>query len=170
MAATKQDWELLLAQFIIQDGKVAPVATSLLYQYEHNSGFALPQSYRDYCATFGPGELRHANTCEIHVPYAVMPQYNIDQLNDSMQHVAITGIADVDLFLRAVFFGSNMDSDCFFWDPLDIRQSTTSEYSIYVLRRNQTIEKICESFWAFINHYCIGPEAADREYIFSPKY
>jgi len=169
--AAVSDWQTFLSRFEIERGELSPVPRTRLTQYEEQTGFTLPRSYCEFCETFGPGELRCMTDCEVHVPSAEMRHFNLERLNTVMRTERPTsGIADLEQYSRAVFFGSNMYTDSFFWDPHDVTDRAANEYGVYVLHRDQTVERLADSFWAFVTDYCIrdGEPGVDFEYRFDP--
>lgn len=163
MATAKGNWKLLINNLEVRWGPVNPVPLSILSKYEKERKFILPHSYCGYCNTFGPGEIDGGVECRIYVPFAEEPQLNIDHLNNLIKQMAITGIANVDQFIRAVFFGSTRGAH-FFWDPNDTTDDSDIEYGVYALNRDNTVERLSDYFYEFINNYCIADGVPNEDY------
>jgi hypothetical protein len=171
-----KEWKSILARLEIEQGAVNPVKKSVLSKYEKEAGLILPKSYKAYCQTFGPGELAPPWTYRIHTPHALSTAFNIDILNQKVKGMTFANLSALDMvrFKRVMYFATDMATSDFFWDPEDVTDKRDNECGIYVMYRNWRVERLCDTFWAFINDICLGTgvpgydNSEGVELVFSP--
>jgi hypothetical protein len=53
--------------------------------------------------------------------------------------------------MLAKIFASDGTGAIFFWDPVEVTTHQLHEYAIYVVWRDWTLERLCNTFWEFVN-------------------
>lgn len=135
-------------------GESHPVETSALDAYEKRSGFRLPVSYRHYCRVFGPGNI--GDWFEIAVPGftgKAPKRYDLETLgrlyHDHLEWEEYSD--DPQQYERAVIFGSDCTGARFLWDPAEQTDKRRRECAVYVVWRDWSRERLCDTFWEFAN-------------------
>jgi hypothetical protein len=169
----KSNWKAVLAKLEVEGGPVNPVQRPVLRRYERKIGLSLPEGYKAFCQTIGPGELTIPNYYRIYVPQAP-DGFNIELLNQKIKAMprdfAIYDIRGTDRkqLGRGVYFASDIATSHYFWDPEDITNDEQYEYGIYGLHRDCSVERLCDTFWAFINDICLGDKDDEWYPVFIP--
>lgn len=146
------DWKSLLSKFEIREGSIEPVQPRTLARYEKAKGLVLPKSYKEYCKTFGPGTFVTASDRQFCTPAAASPWFNLDVLNQKIQSMANVDeyAGDPKQFRRALYFGSDISTAFYFWDPQDVTDSKQNEFGVYVLYRDWSVTRLADTFWDLI--------------------
>jgi len=152
------DWKAVLARLKVEDGPLKPLSMTTLKQYEKKIGIRLPKSYKNYCCTIGPGELVVPHCYRICVPDVASNAFNIEKINTDVRSIAGIDLmaADPVQYKRGLYFGTDISTSDYFWDPQDITDPKNNEYGIYVRYRNWQVDRLCDTFWEFINDICLG--------------
>src|SRR5262245_13295573 len=148
-------WKRGQSHYVVRPCKPSPVSLDRLVRFEEESGVRLPRGYRQFCQTFGPGELSHSFT--ITVPGG-KSRFDLAELN-RLYHAAILEQNSPDplQYARAVVFASDSATACYFWDPADSTDKKAPEYGIYVRFRGDTTQRVADNFWDFITDCILGP-------------
>lgn len=178
-------WESLFATFEIEGPISYPrYAKNEIERYEKEIGFSLPNSYKDFCSTFGPGELVPSLQYSIAAPglETLESFFEIRHLNGfvkgNMPKVDeypgppdLSGHAQLS---RAIFFGSDISLHYYFWDPEEITSKADQEYAIYVVQRSYSIVRLADTFFEFVSRVCLATGAIgdapdiERRRLFTP--
>ncbi|MCA9117231.1 MAG: SMI1/KNR4 family protein [Planctomycetaceae bacterium] len=158
---TANRWESLLNEIEIINGPIKWVpSTEQLDEYEAETGFRLPASYREFVQLFGAGTL----ACDFLVCSPASGEGRRVDLHTSNQfvHACMEDeleeyCDDPELFRRLHFFSqSGEHEEDFGWDPTDI--TVDGEYAVYVIySHSMKIERIANSFEEFVREVCLGP-------------
>jgi hypothetical protein len=152
-------WSKVLQTLSIVGGELGPVSQSDLDQFETETGFKLPKSYRDFCTLLGPGTLAHPGNYRI-----VAPKANGGQMEElrRFNRFAHDCNQECELYCqnpeqvkRAWFFGTDIGTSWFFWDSVETTNPKNYEYSVFVLYRDYDVERLASSFWEFVNDICL---------------
>ena len=158
MAISK--WQSLL-ETIEVTGELCPTSVADLDKFEQNTGFKLPASYRDYSVVFGPGVLVRPFRYRIAVP-GKPDRAELNELKKFNQYVRESNYEykeycpDPDQFQRAWFFGTDLATSWYFWDPQAVTDPKANECKIFVMHREWNIELLAASFWEFVSDVCLG--------------
>jgi hypothetical protein len=172
----KLDWGAVLAKLEVVGGPIRPVQRAVLRRYEKNIGMSLPEGYKGFCQTIGPGELTVPRHYRIHAPRD--PLWDIESLNQDMKNQAphrdqllldIRG-TDRSQLVRGVYFASDITTICYFWDPEDLTDPDQHEYGIYAIYRDHSVRRVCDNYWEFVNTYCLGESDIMPVFITALKY
>jgi hypothetical protein len=149
----EDDWRQMLAGLDLI-GELHPVALQTLDAYEQRTGFKLPASYRHFCCTFGPGSLM--DWFEIAVPDFKGRSPNSHDLEtvgrNAHEHREWQEYSDdPQQYERAVIFGGDCTAAHYFWDPTQRTDKRRHECAIYVVWRDWSRERVCDTFWEFAN-------------------
>jgi hypothetical protein len=176
-------WETLLAMFQI-DGTIIypPFAGSELERYERELGRLLPQSYKSYCRTFGPGDIVSPFQYSISAPGPVgwdsllearrMNGYARETYYDLLQRIGEE--SDASILSTALFFGTDLGTYFYFWNLADTTSASDNEYAVYVIRRDDSIVRLCDTFYDFVVKICLSngvpgeDPSVERERTFTP--
>jgi hypothetical protein len=146
-------WRELLKTLKVE-GKLHPTSVAALDAYESETGFRLPASYRSFCQVVGPGDV--GDWFNIAVP-GFAGKYK-DQYDLSAKTALYHERRDWEeyssepkQFARAIIFGDDCTGALFFWDPAEVTMRGKREYAIYVVWRGWSLERVCDSFWEFVN-------------------
>lgn len=162
-----KSWLNLLSELNVESsvGGLAATDAAAIEKFEHEKGVRLPESYRDYCQVFGPGQL--ANAFNISVPgfEGETETYSLAFLTDSQVELAEQygeADADVEQLKRSIFFCIDNSGSIHFFDPATGTEVSPEEYSVFTLFRNYEVEKTASDFNEFIFQCCLGDK---RDYI-----
>lgn len=172
----KDDWRAVLAKLKVVGGPVRPVQRAVLRRYEKKHGMSLPEGYKGFCQAIGPGELTLPRGYCIHAPRD--PIWDLESFDQDLKRQALhRGQEMLDFrgtdrsqLVRGVYFASEITTSCYFWDPHDITDPEQHEYGIYAIHRDSAVERICETFWDFVNTYCLGEKDVVPVLITALKY
>ncbi len=177
---TTNEWQQIYDDFNLMSCPTLPkLEAAWLDAYEQETGWKLPQSYRDFILVWGPGEF---GTCvRISAPgYADCG----DTIDMGLMHAEFEDIrrqedlwlddcTDPDLFRRLVVFGDDAAAgDRYCWDPLDVRSPEENEYAIYEIihEHEETPKFVAGSFREFIMQRAIDPpNPIDEENFFEDE-
>ncbi len=176
---SKLAWEQLKRRFEIVGDKLRVVSPKEIAVFEDATGFRVPISYQFYCQVFGAGTLTEPANYEIAVPglrqaYANSELTSLNQQIRRLSNEYRYYCNRPDLFERAWFFGQDIGTSYFFWDPLEVTDYNNREYGIFVIQRDYSIFRLTDSFWQFVNDICLGsgvPGSANTEpirWVFKP--
>ncbi len=175
---TASQWRVLWSALEIQPpwGEAVRKPTDeAIAEYERQSGFLLPPSYREFAKVFGPGELaegykvRTPGSCLTGRSTAISTfNHNCDlaEFNRRLRRPSnplgpdvINDIynRDKERISRLVCFADSMIGEVIGWDPLDIRDQANGEYGIFIIvRENDHASFLSPSFAAFVHDVCYG--------------
>ena len=152
-------WSEVLQSLSMISGELRPVSESDLDQFETETGFKLPKSYRDFCTLLGPGILAHPGNYRI-----VAPKSNGGEMEELRRFNRFAHACNqecefycqnAEQVKRALFFGTDIGTSWFFWDPGETANAKDNEHSIFVLYRDYDVERLANSFWDFVNDICL---------------
>lgn len=159
-----KDWQAYYKELTILVGGSKPVRKPTIAQlnrFERESGFRLPESYRQYIVAFGPGRLFH--DWDIAAPgYSDFPtKRDLARLNSDYRPGArslesgLLPESEVPRLARCFYFCSKY-KDLFGWDPEEVCDEVKHEYAVYRLTECHRVLRVADSFAGFI-------EAASNE-------
>jgi hypothetical protein len=164
-------WDPIVARLKIwtQDDEVRRPTPADLDRYEAEAGFKLPDDYRSYALTFGPGELGRCEFCFSTPGFPKAGDLDLAEKNRIWLKLAVAGCPDKNLAER---FGDAWRArrlihfcevsgigDRFAWDPMDVTDAETHEYGIYALPVDSTGWKnmrVARTFREFVLDYALG--------------
>jgi hypothetical protein len=154
-------WQELLPSLTILRGQPRPISDAELDQFERETAFTLPKSYRAFCTSFGPGELVRPWHYRIAVPgpsdWSEMVELRkFNRYAHTCTAECDEYCANPDQVRRAWCFGTDIGASWYFWDPLDVTEPSGNEYGIYILYRGYKIGRLAGTFWSFVNDVCLG--------------
>lgn len=176
-------WNSLLSTFQIEGLITYPTyASGELQRYEREIGFALPQSYKNFCCAFGPGELVSPFSYEISAPGPEnwASPYSIRSMHQSCREYSercfhsFKDPLDGERLQNAHFFSKDISAYYYFWNTAELTCKSTNEYAIYVIKRTCKIFRLCDTFSEFVSRICLiegipGDDPnTERERIFVP--
>ena len=159
-------WTKLLSNLetITTQGEVSPVDSLALDEFEAEYGKKLPSSYREFCMVFGAGQLGN------HFNIAV-PGYRGSAVTFDVQHLTRSQIALADQFAelgvdptqvkRGLFFALDSDGSNHFFDTDKVYGKRRHEYAIYTLFRDCRLKRTADTFWQFVNDFCLGDQRGE---------
>jgi hypothetical protein len=172
-------WDRLQKQLRISEGphagyKLLPKPdVGVLDAFEKHTGLALPESYRQFVALFGAGEL--AGFFRIAAPMPIQDDYDLNTFNRNLHGepderlLAVFGPPEV---LEAFFFFAATGGDSFFgWKVDEVTDQATHEYAIYEFPGFPPYRMIAHNFEDFINRYVMQPSTSRKwkpENVFLP--
>jgi len=140
------------------DGAVRPVNPDVVAECEQQLGVTLPASYKEFCSLFGGGEL--FRLFRIAVPGGAPDIFNLskkhefwrnamsrDEVNEYCPHPEV--------FWRSIFFADDIRTDYYAWDTEDVTSNESSEYVIYRVRRDFTLDRLTDKFEDFVLNTCV---------------
>ena len=152
-----------------QDGFVRKPTTEDLDRFEAETNFKLPDDYREYAVTFGPGTLGRGEW------KVRTPGFPRDEYHDLARFVerwrnCWLGVPDEDLarifgvepakFRRMVPFCEKENCrGCFAWDPEEVTDAGRHEYGYYFLSgdsRDIPWPRVASSFREFVQVNALG--------------
>lgn len=151
---------------IVEGDDVVPRPSEpALDRYEAATGFKLPQSYRQFVRTFGPGELGQVFT--VYSPGYPDSGIDLGRMNQAFRKTAsFDKRSDADparshddprRARRLVLFAHDIGPDYYGFDPEAVRDAEAHEYGIYaVMHSDPRVVNIAGSFREFIEEYCLG--------------
>jgi SMI1 / KNR4 family (SUKH-1) len=152
-----------------QDEEVKRPTPEDLDGFEAEFGFRLPDDYRDYALTFGPGELgRHEfGFCTPGFPRAnrldlakTNREWHDDTLARSDDKTLTRRFGDAGRARRFVLFGYTAGiGDRFAWDPAGVTDAERHEYGIYIIPEGgnaSSVVRVAASFREFVMDYALG--------------
>jgi hypothetical protein len=133
-------------------------------EFQNRIGYPLPRSYIDFVALFGPGEL--AETFQIAAPGDDRKSdYDLFTYNDNTHTARADEVdeysPDPGLFRRFLFFGQDISSNDYAWDPTEVTNVETHEYAIYVKYREWNVKRLADSFEEFVRDVVFGSRHTD---------
>ena len=141
------------------DGIPKPVKNDAITECESQLGIALPDSYKEFCGLFGGGMLFQLFTIGV-------PGGNPDVFNLRMKHEFWRNAMSSDevneycpnpeIFWRSIFFADDIRTDYYAWDTADVSSKKSSEYVIYRVRRDFTLDRLTDTFQDFVLKTCIA--------------
>lgn len=159
-------WKRVLSKLEIAGGRVNPITTKEISQFEASTGFLLPKGYHEYCVTIGPGRLVSPTNYCICAPGAKQDEYNLVKFNQAMKVIEGVPLEITDQYSRGWLFAVDIGNRLYFWDPQEVTQPDSREYAIYVLEDYETLTRLSDTFWDFINNICLSdtrPDGSKRE-------
>jgi SMI1 / KNR4 family (SUKH-1) len=155
------DWDGLKDRVTLIGDELRVVSDKELDAFESETGFKLPESYRQFCKVFGAGTLARPDTFNIAVPGLTrtypafeLRSFNLETRDFSREYKV--RCARPDLFERAWFFGDDIGTSYYFWDPQEVIDKHNAECAIYVMLRSWELLRIADTFWNFIVDVCLG--------------
>lgn len=150
MTGVWDDLEKRLAVRYTSDGKHRKPKPKDLDRYEKESGFRLPDDYREFALTFGPGTFGRGwqfstpgfSKTKSHVDLATLNHFFQMQKGDLNQS-----------FVR--FCGKEDFHGWFAWNPEDVTDPAKHEYGIYLLMDDPPV-KVASTFREFVMFYAMG--------------
>jgi len=139
--------------YYASEDKVLKPKVKDLDQYEKESGFKLPDDYREFARTFGPGTF---DGWQISTPGFPNAEHEVDlaKLNERLRRSYLPN------FVR--FCGKEDFHGWFAWNPEDITDPVKHHYGVYLLGglRGEDPEaqpiKVASSFHEFFISYALG--------------
>jgi hypothetical protein len=161
----EEPWKRLLDRVRIE-GQLRPVSDAQLDEFETKHQIKLPRSYREFCKVFGPGSLRGQICIHITVPETVSEHVAAQATKQSIEilnkEIWSTIFLDLDdycpdpaLIRKGLFFGKDIYTHHYFWNPLDITDKANSEFGVYVIFREMKIHRLADTFESFIYDICL---------------
>jgi len=129
----------------VNDDSVPLPDASALDEFEHNSGFLLPESYRRFVLRFGPGTFENIDEATVASPGypKTYDDYDLARLNRGYgvrdwpdDEIRMSFGPNVDRVRRLILFASTSGGDRYGWDPLDPTDESAHEYGVYLLPRH----------------------------------
>lgn len=155
-----KQWQELLEELETQGRKSHFVDDIVLDDFETQSGFKLPITYRNFCNVFGSGTL--CDLFEVAVPGYTgkrVSSFDLLQLHKWAREARVEYdeyCPNVCQFERAFFFARDIISGIHvFWDLEEIIDLETYEYCIYCLHRDWEIVRLADNFWQFAVDVCL---------------
>jgi len=154
----------------LEDNEVKKPTLEDLDRFESEAGFHLPQDYRDYALTFGPGDIGSREWSFL-TPGFPQAGKNVDLAEANAWHkkYVIDGETDAELArmfgdaARArrlvVFCSTRLVGDIFAWDPGEVTDAARHDYAIYMIpaeANNPPFGRIATSFREFVFNYALG--------------
>jgi hypothetical protein len=150
---SKSRWKRLLDHLQI-DGEITPVTDNHLDEFEATINIKLPLSYRDFCKVLGPGSLEARIRIEI-----TAPGFGIETMNTMIWSNDLRDLERMcskpELVKRALFFGSDISTNNYFFHKEDITDVASNELSVYVIYRDWEVCHLAHSFESFIYDCCL---------------
>jgi hypothetical protein len=154
---------------VTQDGVVKKPKIADLDQYERESGFNLPEDYREFALAFGPGGFGTGEWA-FATPGFSKGHDLVDLVKscESWRRSRIEGCSDADLsrsfgvdaarVRRLIPFCNRRTSgDGFAWDPSDVTDTDRHEYGIYHITFDRPpIVRVASTFREFVMDYALG--------------
>ena len=167
-----RDWQEFYDSLIIEinppEMEIWRPTVADLDAFESETGFKLPQSYREFILVFGPGTM--AGSIQIAAPgYPVEESlFNLAYRNTWRESPSDWPEEHQDRIGRLFYFGLYSDEQGLGWDPEDVTDSAAPEYSVWEMRDDLTehprgrnfrvaLEEMCEPLFANDN----DPELAE---------
>jgi hypothetical protein len=150
-------WDDLRRRLVVQYASEAEVQTPSpedLDRFERESGFRLPDDYRDFAATFGPGT--YGPGWQVETPGFANAEGRYNGLAGLFRRVQDTYPGFV------VFCGKEDFHGWFAWDPKDVTDPGGHDYGVYVLGGPSGEDsdapplKAASSFREFVLSYALG--------------
>src|SRR5262249_53083897 len=142
-------------------GDLQPATAAELDQYETETTFKLPRSYREYCQLFGPGVLIRPHGFHIAVPGSasggiLTELRRFQAYSAEAQYEAKAYCSDPGQIRRAVFFATDIGTYFYYWDPQEVTDPAASECAVYVITRGEEIHRLADTFFSFVHDVCLG--------------
>ena len=150
-----RDWRIWYDSLVIDPMYGEPVSkptVTQLDQFEQETGFRLPRSYREYIEVFGPGRL--FADWDIAAP-GYGPSWFFDlhgmQANMVPEERWIRRYPEEhrDRVLRCRYFCSKY-KDAFGWDPAEVCDPEAHEYAVYRIVEDKRVIRVADSFRGFV--------------------
>lgn len=150
-----RDWREFHDSLVIEPtyGEPGPKPTvAQLDQFEAESGFRLPQSYREYILVFGPGKL--FSDWYVAAPgYGASWRWDLQTLHENRrpQESWIDHYPQEhwDRLRRCRYFCAKY-KDTFGWDPAEVVDPAANEYAVYRLTEDGRVLRVADSFRGFV--------------------
>jgi uncharacterized protein (TIGR02996 family) len=153
-----RDWGEFYCSLVLQpdgwDETVSKPTSAQLGKFEEESGFRLPQSYRDYVLVFGPGKL--LTDWRIGAPgYERSWFYNLQMMHESVRpnesYIRRHPAEHRDRVRRCFYFCSKY-KDAFGWDIAEVTDSNATEYAVYRIVEDGRVHRFADSFRGFVEN------------------
>lgn len=150
-----RSWHELYDSFVIEPtyGEAARKPTAAqLDQFEADTGFRLPRSYREYILVFGPGRL--FSDWYIAAPgYGDSWRWDLRTMHENVrpqEHwIDYYPAAEHDRVRRCRYFCAKY-KDAFGWDPAEVCDPEAPEYAVYRLVEGGQVVRVADSFRGFM--------------------
>jgi hypothetical protein len=165
---TPLDWDSLLAGIKVyrRSNSVPLPKAGALDAYDKATGFRLPEGYRRFVLTLGPGDVGDA--FRVAAPGYPKNRDTVDLAKMNRRYRAgVDSSSEADLAAkyddpervrRLVVFCDTGGADYYGWDPQDVRDAAAHECGVYLApRHGSQVENVAGSFLEFIGEYCLGP-------------
>ena len=158
------DWQDFAGSVEVESGrKPLPLpGDAALDQFEARTGFRLPDSYRSFIKTFGPGSLAYRFRITAPGDPKRGPRVDLDALRDDFVSVTSDGeleesYDDPERARRLVLFCLTTGEDFIGWDPREATDPGRHEYAVYeVPRGDDKLHRLAGTFREFVEDYCLG--------------
>ncbi|MEM6614346.1 MAG: SMI1/KNR4 family protein [Cyanobacteria bacterium P01_C01_bin.72] len=158
-----QKWFTLLEQVEVvhrRDPKMHTITLEQIEQFESQSGFILPQEYKEYCQVFGSG-IFGITLLRVYCPDHLNVEEHLISLQDAIN--ACVDFSDYteeekQIFESAYVFGYGADYTLFIFDSKTY-SSEDKSVNIYGISELDTIYFIGRSFYEFVRDVCMGDKA-----------
>lgn len=147
-------WKDLYAKLEIRAGAKARKPTdAMLDRFEKAHGFELPDDYRGFAKTFGPGEL--GAYVRIYTPVPKGSNGDLSELVDMVHEgaeVLSETYGDPKLIERLVPFADTIGGDTIAWDPEAVTDADAHEYAILLLPDDSPkVKRVASDFGEFVD-------------------
>jgi hypothetical protein len=150
-----RDWGEFYGSPIIEPmyGESVPKPTvAQLDQFEAETGFRLPRSYREYILVFGPGRL--VTDWDIAAPgYGASWFWDLHTMYENMRPeerwISRHPKEHRDRLRRLRYFCSKY-KDAFGWDPAEVCDPAAPEYAVYRTIEDGRVVRVSDSFRGFV--------------------
>jgi len=151
----EEDWEY-----------VPPTPVEDLERFEREWDLPLPESYKAFLQTFGPGEL--ARVFRFMAPYCPDKSADLVPLNRGIRKDILKGETydsraeeDPDRMLGLLYISNSFYTDHeFVFDTADVTDNAKHEYAVYHVPRScsSPLFKVADCFTGFIEDFCLGDD------------
>jgi hypothetical protein len=147
-------WDAFFSSFRVEGRITYPAyAERELDRFEGELGFRLPHSYREFCRTFGPGEIGYPFHCNVAVPGpSEWHSYSeISFLGSELGTAYASDLRNAGIS-RPVLFGSDLSSYAYLWNAERVSSSVEYEFPVYVVRRLGDVTRLADTFFDFLSN------------------
>jgi hypothetical protein len=163
-------WDDLLrrVKFTTREGDFKRPEVEDLDRFESEFGSKLPDDYREFALTFGPGELGIREWCFRTPGFAESGRsFDLAEANGGIDNRGLPNASDVALARRGdptlirrlvLFCSGGFDGDYFCWDPTEVTNPEKHEYAIYITcdALDPMTQRASSGFHEFVLDYLLG--------------
>jgi hypothetical protein len=153
-------WQELYRRINFLDGEpVIRCEEAEIIKFESQIGYPFPQSYREFVKAFGPGDF--AERFKITAPGRdAKSHYDLFTFNDSTHKLRADEVdeysPDPERHRRFLFFGKDVATNLYAWDPADVTNVELHELAIYIQYRTWDQKRLANSFEEFVRDIVFG--------------